>query len=158
MRAMVTALLLFGLAASSVRPAAACSCLESPPEDMYAFAEVVFRGTPLSYQMIPDGENSYYKYVFQLTACWKGNVGDPGEVIEVRSLVSEAACGVFIPVGWDVLIYGNELSGVFHANLCGTFNALTPVGQEHIEWLGEPGCDTVSVDANSWGRVKALYR
>jgi hypothetical protein len=122
--------------------------MKTPPEQMFAGADAVFRGSPISYTV----QGEYYVYTFDVTACWKGNVG---EVVELRALVNEAACGIFIPVGNDVIVYADSFSGILYTNLC---SVVYGGNQEHLDWLGEPTCSPVSVDENSWGQVKALYR
>ncbi len=140
---------------AAARPAGACSCMETPPEELFANYEAVFRGSTISYEVVPDGMFSYYIYQFAVTACWKGDIGD---VIQVHSNVDEAFCGVFLPIGTDFLVYAMEDSGVFFANLCSVIYAPGPTGQEHLEWLGEPNCGAVSTDVQSWGGIKSLYR
>src|SRR6188768_716496 len=122
----------------------ACSCMGNPPEQLYKSHDAVFRGTPLSYVVSDEFGEPTYIYSFQVTACWKGDVDG---VIEVRSEVNEAICGVFIPPGSDVLIYAELHSGHYHGNLCTVFSAAG--ADEHFKWLGEPTCSPVSVEGNS---------
>ncbi|HET9886064.1 MAG TPA: hypothetical protein VFR10_01035 [bacterium] len=133
------------------RPAVACSCMETPPEEMFANADAVFRGTPISYIVI-DANNDYYIYFFDVTACWKGNVG---EIVSFSALVDENICGIFIAPGNDVIVYAHDSGGTLWTNLC---SVVYGGNQEHLNFLGEPGCGPVSVEENSWGSVKALYR
>jgi hypothetical protein len=57
-----------------------------------------------------------------------------------------------------VIVYASHRSGAFGANLCGVIDAKSPLGQEHLGWLGEPGCGSADLNEETWGGVKALYR
>ena len=150
---MSTALALsLAILVMGAQPAGACSCIGNPPEIMFADADAVFRGTPTTYVVI-DAPNDYYQYYFSVTDCWKGNVG---ETVILRALVDENICGIFIEPGQEVIVYayfqgGSEL----WTNLC---SVRAGNNQEHLNYLGEPGCSPVSAEEHSWGGVKALYR
>ena len=133
------------------KPAGGCSCMETPPQDMFAGADAVFRGTPIFYQVI-DADYDYYIYFFEVTACWKGNVG---ETVTFTALVDENICGIFIEPNADVIVYVSDFGGELSTNLC---SVVFGGNQEHLKYLGEPGCSPVSVEEHSWGGVKALYR
>src|SRR5262245_11631353 len=95
MRASIAILCGLSLALGMAPRVEACSCFgDTPVEQLFNNADAVFRGAPVSYTE----EGKEFVYTFAVTACWKGNVGD---VIELRALISEAACGVFIPMGYD---------------------------------------------------------
>jgi len=143
--------LTFALVIAGVRPSDACSCVDDGPAVMYGGADAVFRGSPISYVEIEESGIPFYVYLIQVTECWKGNVG---ATVELRALVGDAFCGVFIPPGSEELIYAYNESGHLTTNLC----AVSPGNvTEHLEWLGESTC-FISVDEVSWGSVKALYR
>jgi len=149
MKASLAILLGLSMALAMARRAESCSCFgDTPIEQLFNNADAVFRGAPTSYTEVGDD----FVYTFAVTACWKGDVG---KVIELRALISEAACGVFIPTGYDVIVYANYDAGNLRTNLCLLTYGTNPV---HLDWLGEPTCTSVSVDEYSWGRVKALYR
>jgi hypothetical protein len=156
MKTTFAAVLALSLAVMFGAPSSqACSCLGSPPEELYANYDAVFRGSTQSYVISNEFGAPIYIHSFLVTACWKGNVQG---VIPVHALVDEAGCGVFISPIWDVIVYANLHDGHYHANLCSVFYVESDLGQEHLDWLGEPGCSPVSVEENSWGSVKALYR
>jgi len=147
--------LCLALAFVGARSASACSCDNAPPSELYALSDAVFFGTPLSYAIIKDSYGvDTYLYMFDVTACWKGDVE---EIIELRAVVSEASCGVFLPLGDPQLVYAFENQGNLTTNMC----LVAPFGgggYDHLGWLGEPACTTISIDESSWGSVKALYR
>jgi hypothetical protein len=133
----------------------ACSCLPVTPEENYDQSVAVFSGTVLSVtlEVLPGG--TFRKVTALVTGCWKGS---PGGLATVWTYEDEDVCGIeTFAVGEEWLFYASSSGlGGFFTTLCDRSQQF-PILQEDADFLGPAGCP-VSVDAVSWGQVKATYR
>lgn len=119
---LVGALLLFPL-----QSAKACSCALGDPRDAFAGADGAFVGTFLESHLAepadPEGGFSSSAdtiYSFRLDEEYKGELGDPGDVVEVHAPYSGASCGIEAEPGRDygLFLQVRKRDGVWTSNLC----------------------------------------
>ena len=117
--------LLAALALVVVEPTLACSCAPLIATDKAMIqktnrAERVFVGRVLSSNFVdPESKHPLYReFKLRLTSSWKG---DPARVVNVRSHVQRAACGVELEVGEKYLIFAySRGDGGLAVNHCST--------------------------------------
>src|SRR5688572_15221877 len=97
----VGALMLFPL-----QSAQACSCVLGDPRDAFAQADAAFVGTFVEKHLAepPDPSGEFTSaddtiYTFVLETEYKGELGDPGDTVEVHSAFSGASCGLEVHEG-----------------------------------------------------------
>jgi len=153
---MVCVALLFLGFLALPRAASPCSCFQLPPEEAFAQSTHVFRGQPISIELVDPGggEPLEYHYQIHVTACWKGDVEEPQALI---TLQNEAFCGVELALGEDYLIFANASGPEVWANLCSVFYADSPSGAQYLDWLGPSTCP-LAVQPETWGQLKSIYR
>ena len=119
---LVGALLLFPL-----QSAKACSCALGDPRDAFERADGAFVGTFLESHLAeppdPDGEFSSGAdtvYSFRLDEEYKGELGDPGDVVEVHAPFSGASCGIEAEPGeaYGLFLEVRERDGAWTSSLC----------------------------------------
>ena len=110
------------LAILPLQAAKACSCVNGDPRDMFNAADGAFVGTFLeSHPVEPNPDNSAADtiYTFTLNEEYKGELGEPGDIVEVHAPLSGASCGIEAQPGRD---YGLFLTlrddGAWSSSLC----------------------------------------
>ncbi|MFP5352917.1 MAG: hypothetical protein ACLGIB_10190 [Actinomycetota bacterium] len=110
------------LAILPLTPARACSCVNGDPRDMFEAADGAFVGTFIeSHPVEPDPSSSAADtiYTFRLDEEYKGELGEPGDLVEVHAPLSGASCGIEAQPGQD---YGLFLrlrnDGAWSSGLC----------------------------------------
>lgn len=138
-------------------PARACSCAETPPDEMFDFSDAVFSGYVLAVETLQGPYSGFLKRAtIQVFDCWKGA---PGEVAFVWTPPDGAVCGYDFTDGIELLVYATDFPEFgYWTALCSRTQPWPPE-QEDLDFLGEPGsCAPVSVHDGTWGRTKSLYR
>ena len=119
---LVGALLLFPL-----QSAKACSCVLGDPRDAFERAEGAFVGTFIESHLAepPDPDGGFSSgddtvYSFRLDEEYKGELGDPGDVVEVHAPFSGASCGIEAQPGeaYGLFLEVRESDGVWTSSLC----------------------------------------
>ena len=105
-----------------LQPAGACSCANGDPRDMFAEADGAFVGTFLeSHPVEPNPTNSGADtiYTFRLDEEYKGELGEPGDLVEVHAPLSGASCGIEAHEGqqWGLFLRLRE-DGEWASSLC----------------------------------------
>lgn len=122
MACLVAALMLFPL-----QSAKACSCVFSDPRDAFAEADAAFVGTFVEKHLaeVPDPDGGFSSgddaiYTFVLETEYKGELGDPGDTVEVHSAFSGASCGLEVEEGqsYGFFLEMREPDMVWASNLC----------------------------------------
>jgi hypothetical protein len=120
--ALVAALLLFPLQA-----ARACSCAPGDPRDQFEQADGAFVGTFIESHLAepPDPDGGFSSaddtiYSFQLDERYKGDLGEPGDVVEVHSAFSGASCGLEVQPGerYGLFLGIRQRDQAWTSNLC----------------------------------------
>lgn len=105
-----------------VTPAKACSCAYGDPRDMFAGADGAFVGTFVeSHPVEPNPTNSGADtiYTFTLDEEYKGELGEPGDLVEVHAPYSGASCGIEAQEGqtYGLFLYLRD-DGAWSSGLC----------------------------------------
>ena len=106
-----------------VQPAKACSCFYGDPRDRFQEADGAFVGTFVeSHPVEPNPNNSGADtiYTFLLDEEYKGELGDPGDVVEVHAPLSGASCGIEAAPGeqYGLFLRVRESDGAWSSSLC----------------------------------------
>lgn len=106
-----------------IQPAKACSCAYGDPRDMFARAEGAFVGTFVESHPVepnPSSSGADTIYTFILDEEYKGELGEPGEPVEVHAPLSGASCGIEARPGqqWGLFLEVRESDGAWTSNLC----------------------------------------
>lgn len=106
-----------------VQPAKACSCVMGDPRDDFNDADGAFVGTFLeSHPAEPNPTSSGADtiYSFLLEEEYKGELGDPGDTVEVHAAFSGASCGIEAQPGeqYGLFLHVREPDGVWASSLC----------------------------------------
>lgn len=110
-----------------VESARACSCAQGDPRDQFAAAEGAFVGTFIDSRPAepPDPAGGFSSmddtiYSFRLDEEYKGELGEPGDVVEVHSAADGASCGLEAQTGQDygLFLEVRESDGVWTSSLC----------------------------------------
>ena len=103
-------------------PAKACSCVNGDPRDMFNAADGAFVGTFVESHPVepnPDNSGADTIYTFTLDEEYKGELGEPGDLLEIHAPLSGASCGIEAHPGED---YGLFLTlrddGEWSSSLC----------------------------------------
>lgn len=131
------------LAIVPLQPAKACSCVNGDPRDMFGGADGAFVGTFVeSHPVEPNPTNSGADtiYTFTLDEEYKGELGEPGDLVEVHAPLSGASCGIEAEPGEA---YGLFLrlrdDGAWSSSLCSQVSPETM--REAASPLPEPTSD-----------------
>ncbi|HEX2294024.1 MAG TPA: hypothetical protein VHN37_01810 [Actinomycetota bacterium] len=106
-----------------VQPAKACSCAHGDPRDMFARSDGAFVGTFLESHPVdptPTSSDADTVYTFLLDEEYKGELGEPGDTVEVHAPLSGASCGLETATGeqYGIFLYVRESDGAWTSNLC----------------------------------------
>ncbi|MDP9067016.1 MAG: hypothetical protein M3N53_01540 [Actinomycetota bacterium] len=109
-----------------VQAAKACSCAFGDPRDAFAEADAAFVGTFLEKHLAeppdPSGISSSGAdtiYSFRLDEEYKGELGEPGDIVEVHSAFSGASCGLETREGEQYgLFLEQRKDGAWSSSLC----------------------------------------
>lgn len=106
-----------------VQPALACSCAYGDPRDRFQAADGAFVGTFVeSHPVEPNPTSSAADtiYTFVLDEEYKGELGEPGDTVEVHAPLSGASCGLETRPGrqYGIYLYVRQRDGVWASNLC----------------------------------------
>ena len=122
---------------AGVEPAHACSCLPpGSPSESLANSTEVFQGVVASIDIYDRGDGTWatndpVTVKFDVSAVWKGQVGDSIEIATVRDSVS---CGFEFAEGAEYIVYSYEGS----TGLCSRTHEVGQAGYNDREELG-PG-------------------
>lgn len=134
--------------------AAACWCIGTLQED-FDNSDAVFSGIVTFKELgSPFGEST--RYELTVTACWKG-VSEQGSTVTVWADAWSSCSWAAADVGEEWVIYAASYGHDFYTDQC-DHNAQVPLPPEHDKFLGPSICDPASVEAETWGRIKATYR
>lgn len=105
-----------------VTPAQACSCAYGDLRDMFARADGAFVGTFVeSHPVEPNPTNSGADtiYTFTLDEEYKGELGEPGDLVEVHAPLYGASCGIEAQEGraYGLFLYLRD-DGAWSSSLC----------------------------------------
>ncbi len=121
------ACLVLALVLLPVQSASACSCALGDPRDSFARADGAFVGTFLESHLAepPDPDGGFSSaddtiYSFRLDEEYKGELGEPGDVVEVHSAFSGASCGLEVEQGerYGLFLEVREKDGAWRSSLC----------------------------------------
>lgn len=106
-----------------VQPAKACSCMYGDPRDMFAGADGAFVGTFVESHPVdpnPTSSGADTVYTFLLDEEHKGELGDPGDPVEVHAPLSGASCGLETRPGeqYGIFLYVRKSDGAWASSLC----------------------------------------
>jgi hypothetical protein len=106
-----------------VSPAQACSCAYGDPRDMFERADGAFVGTFLESHPVdptPTSSDADTVYTFVLDEEHKGELGEPGDTVEVHAPLSGASCGLETQTGeqYGIFLYVRETDGAWESSLC----------------------------------------
>lgn len=106
-----------------VQPALACSCAYGDPRDRFEEADGAFVGTFVESHPVepnPTRSDADAIYTFLLDEEYKGELGDPGDTVEVHAPLSGASCGIEAAPGeqYGIYLYVRQRDGVWASNLC----------------------------------------
>ena len=126
-RAVRVACLVGALLLIPVQSAKACSCALGDPRDQFARSEGAFVGTFLESRPAqpPDPSGGFSSmddtiYSFRLEEEYKGELGEPGDVVEVHSAASGASCGIEAQPGeaYGLFLEVRDRDAVWTSSLC----------------------------------------
>lgn len=115
------------LALLPLQSAKACSCALGDPRDAFAASEGAFVGTFVESHLAeppdPDGplnSGADTIYSFALDEEYKGELGEPGDIVEVHSAFSGASCGLQVEEGrqYGLFLSIRKRDGVWSSSLC----------------------------------------
>ena len=110
-----------------VESARACSCIQGDPRDQFAASEAAFVGTFVESRPAepPDPGGGFSSmddtiYSFRLDEEYKGELGEPGDIVEVHAAADGASCGLEAQTGQDygLFLEVREGDGVWTSSLC----------------------------------------
>lgn len=106
-----------------IQPAKACSCFYGDPRDRFEAAEGAFVGTFVESHPVdpmPNNSGADTIYTFLLDEEYKGELGEPGDTVEVHAPLSGASCGLETAPGEQYGIYleVRESDGAWESSLC----------------------------------------
>ena len=106
-----------------VQPALACSCGYGDPRDRFQEADGAFVGTFVESHPVepnPTRSDADTIYTFVLDEEYKGELGDPGDIVEVHAPLSGASCGIEAAPGeqYGIFLHVRDRDGVWASNLC----------------------------------------
>lgn len=106
-----------------VQPAKACSCAYGDPRDRFEEAHGAFVGTFLESHPVepnPSSSDADTVYTFVLDEEYKGELGEPGDTVEVHAPLSGASCGLETTPGeqYGIYLYVRESDGAWTSSLC----------------------------------------
>ncbi|HEX2196795.1 MAG TPA: hypothetical protein VHJ76_07700 [Actinomycetota bacterium] len=106
-----------------VQPAKACSCAYGDPRDTFQRADGAFVGTFVESHPVepnPTSSDADTVYTFVLDEEHKGELGEPGDLVEVHAPLSGASCGLETSPGeqYGIFLYLRETDGAWSSNLC----------------------------------------
>lgn len=106
-----------------VQPAKACSCFYGDPRDRFAQADGAFVGTFVESHPVepaPTSSDADTIYTFVLDEEYKGELGEPGDTVEVHAALSGASCGLETTTGeqYGIYLYLRESDGAWESSLC----------------------------------------
>jgi hypothetical protein len=106
-----------------VQPALACSCGYGDPRDRFQEADGAFVGTFVESHPVdpnPTRSDADTVYTFVLDEEYKGELGDPGDTVEVHAPLSGASCGIEAAPGeqYGLFLHIRRRDGVWASNLC----------------------------------------
>jgi hypothetical protein len=119
---LVAALLLI-----PIQSARACSCALGDPRDSFARADGAFVGTFLESHLAeppqpgePHSSAADTIYSFRLDEEYKGELGEPGDIVEVHSAFSGASCGLEVQPGeaYGLFLDMRERDAAWSSSLC----------------------------------------
>ena len=143
-----TLLLAAPLAAQSFQPLASCQCPTVPVDEAYRRADLVFSGTPLTSDTVPndaeDGEyrkNSidYVKTKFRVERTWKGPGG--GEA-DIATFYIRDQCAYRFNKGMHYIIFAHLAGGMMVTDRCTPTRSMTdatPAFRDSLEQLRVTG-------------------
>ena len=123
-RVLRVACLVAALLLIPIESARACSCALGDPRDAFARSEGAFVGTFIESRPAeapdPDGGWSTDEsiYSFRLDEEYKGELGEPGDIVEVRSASSGASCGLEVQPGRAYGLFLEARNGEWSSSLC----------------------------------------
>lgn len=115
------------LAVLPVTSAKACSCGPLDPRDALASSDGAFIGTFVESHLAeePDPTDPFTSdadtiYTFTLDESYKGELGQPGDVVEVHSAYTGASCGLEVQPGekYGLFLSVRSGDGAWSSNLC----------------------------------------
>lgn len=115
------------LAVLPLQAAKACSCGPLDPRDAFESSDGAFVGTFIESRLAdPPGPGEPFSsgadtiYSFTLDEEYKGELGEPGDVVEVHSPYSGASCGLEVQPGQDYGLFLDvrERDGAWTSSLC----------------------------------------
>jgi len=117
------------LAVLPLQAAKACSCAMGDPRDTFAGADGAFVGTFLeSHPVEPNPTNSGADtiYTFTLDEAYKGELGEPGDLVEVHAPLTGTSCGIEAQEGVDygLFLYLRD-DGKWSSGLCSQVSPAT---------------------------------
>ncbi|UJR84237.1 hypothetical protein [Sandaracinus amylolyticus] len=110
----------------AVSRAHACSCVETPFEQLAAEADAIFEGRVASIE--PAGE-MHVRVRLDVVQTWREA---NAEHVEVRTASQSAACGVPFEVGRSYLVLAERVNGEWTASLCGGTRAMEDADDERL--------------------------
>lgn len=105
-----------------IQPAKACSCAFGDPRDQFQEADGAFVGTFVEKHPVdpnPSSSGADTIYTFLLDEEHKGELGEPGDTVEVHAPLSGASCGLGTQTGeqYGIFLYTRD-DGAWSSNLC----------------------------------------
>ncbi|AKF03345.1 MYXO-CTERM sorting domain-containing protein [Sandaracinus amylolyticus] len=125
-RLSIAALIASACALLGVPRAHACSCVETPFEQLAAEADAIFEGRVASIE--PAGE-MHVRVRLDVVQTWREA---NAEHVEVRTASQSAACGVHFEVGRSYLVLAERADGEWTASLCGGTRAMEDADDERL--------------------------
>lgn len=106
-----------------IQPAKACSCFYGDPRDRFQAADGAFVGTFVESHPVepnPSSSGADTVYTFLLDEEHKGELGEPGDTVEVHAPLSGASCGLETTTGeqYGIFLYIRESDGAWASSLC----------------------------------------
>lgn len=144
-----------------VQPAKACSCAFGDPRDMFAGADGAFVGTFVERHPVeePTGSDADTVYTFLLDEEYKGELGEPGGVVEVHAPLDGASCGLETSPGeqYGIFLYTRASDGAWTSSLCSQVSPQSM--REAASPLPEPtsGGPVRVVAGGSFGNTQTIF-
>lgn len=106
-----------------IQPAKACSCAFGDPRDQFHGSDGAFVGTFVEKHPVdpnPSSSGADTIYTFLLDEEHKGELGEPGDTVEVHAALSGASCGLETQTGeqYGIFLYVREGDGAWASSLC----------------------------------------
>lgn len=126
-RAVRVASLVAALLLIPIQSASACSCVMGDPRDSFSGADGAFVGTFLEAhpaepsqpgEPVSSGADTIYS--FRLDEEYKGELGGPGDVVEVHAAASGASCGLEVQPGesYGLFLELRDKDAAWSSSLC----------------------------------------